>query len=321
MDPSPTPPHSPEPIDRGWLLTEQRNSRTRDLDSLSVRECVRRINEEDATVAHAVAQAGDAIAGFIEAVLERMHGVPDGQARLIYIGAGTSGRLGVLDASECPPTFRTPAGMVLGVIAGGDAALRASSEGREDERYGAVVDLERLHLTRRDSVLGIAAGGTTPYVFGGLEFARREGSLTGLLTCAAVPTPEFVEHHIVLATGPEAVTGSTRMKAGTATKMTLNTISTTIMIRRGKVYENLMVDLRATNEKLRDRAARIISTLTGLPRVDSLALLSRAGGSVKHAVVAHTYRCEMPEAERRLIEAGGDLRAALGDGHAGGSRP
>ncbi len=293
------------------MLTEQRNPRTTDLDQLGVRACVQRLNEEDATVAAAVGAVGDAIAGFIDGVLERMRGLPDGQSRLVYIGAGTSGRLGVLDASECPPTFRTPAGMVIGVIAGGDSSLRVSSEGREDERYGAVGDLERLHLTKRDSVLGIAAGGTTPYVLGALEFAEREGALTGLLTCAPVPTPAFVKHHIVVKTGPEPVTGSTRMKAGTATKMVLNTISTTIMVQRGKVYENLMVDLRATNEKLRDRAARIISTLTGLKREESLALLGRSGGSVKHAVIAQRLGCEMAVAERLLVEAGGSLRRAL----------
>lgn len=298
-------------MDRGWVLTEQRNPRTSDLDQLGVRECVRRLNEEDATVSAAVSAAGDAVAGFIDGVLERMRGVADGQARLVYVGAGTSGRLGVLDASECPPTFRTPAGMVVGVIAGGDSSLRQSSEGREDERYGAVEDLERLHLTKRDSVLGIAAGGTTPYVFGALEYAEREGALTGLLTCAPVPTPAFVAHHIVVKTGPEPVTGSTRMKAGTATKLVLNTISTTIMVQRGKVYENLMVDLRATNEKLRDRAARIISTLTGLGRDESLALLGRSGGSVKHAVVAQRLGCEMTVADRLLAEAGGSLRRAL----------
>lgn len=306
--------HAPavSPPDRGHLLTEQRNARTMDLDRLSVRECVRRINEEDAAVAVEVGRAGDDIAGFVEAVVERMRGVPEGQARLIYVGAGTSGRLGVLDASECPPTFRTPPQMVVGLIAGGDESLRQSSEGREDERFGAVADLERLHLTRRDSVLGIAAGGTTPYALGALEHAHRNGALTALLTCAVVPKPAYVDHMITVLTGPEAVTGSTRMKAGTATKLVLNTISTTIMVQRAKVFENLMVDLRATNDKLRDRAARVIATLTGTDRAQAFELLARAGGSVKHAVVMHRGHCDRAEADRRLAAAQGNLRAALG---------
>lgn len=282
-----------------------------DLDRLSVRECVARLNEQDAQVAKAVADAADAISAFIEAVEARMHGHAEGSARLVYIGAGTSGRLGVLDASECPPTFRSPPGMIVGLIAGGDSALRVSSEGKEDERFGAVEELERLRLTPFDTVLGIAAGGTTPYVLGALEHAHRAGCLTGLLSCAPGTPPAFVTHHLLVVTGPEAVTGSTRLKAGTATKLVLNTISTTLMVRRGKVYENLMVDLRASNNKLRDRAARIITELCGVERERALALLDAAGGSVKHAIVMHRRHCSRDEADRLIREGGGRLRAAL----------
>lgn len=280
-----------------------------ELDRLSVAECVELINREDASVPGAVARASAQIVSFIEAVLLRMRAGAGG--RLVYFGAGTSGRLGVLDASECPPTFRTPPGLIVGVIAGGDAALRVSSEGKEDERDGAREEIERLRIGSSDSVLGIASGGTTPYVLGALERCASRGSLTGLLTCADVPTPGFVAHHIKVLTGPEVVTGSTRMKAGTATKLVLNTITTALMVRSGKVHENLMVDVRATNEKLQDRAARMVATLCGIERGEALVLLERAGGSVKHAAVMHARGCTLAEAEERLTRAGGRLREAL----------
>jgi N-acetylmuramic acid 6-phosphate etherase len=277
------------------------------------------INEEDATIAAAVGRAGDAIAGFIEAVLARMeagdaaglHGGEGPGPRLVYFGAGTSGRLGVLDASECPPTFQTPPGMVVGVIAGGDAALRVSSEGKEDEEEGAREEIDRLGIGPRDSVLGIAAGGTTPYVLGALRRSAARGALTGLLTCARAATPAFVAHHIVVETGAEVVTGSTRMKAGTATKMVLNSISTTLMVRLGKVYENLMVDLRATNDKLRDRAVRIVAMLTGAEREEAIARLEHAGGSCKTAIVMHARRCSKEDAVSALARARGRLREAI----------
>lgn len=301
----------PPPPDRGILLTEQRNPRSMRLDELSVAECVRLINHEDAAVAAAVGRAAPAISEFIEAALERLSG--GAGARLIYLGAGTSGRLGVLDASECPPTFQTPPEMVVGIIAGGDGALRKSSEGAEDDPRGVLVEFERLNVGAQDVVLGIAAGGTTPYVLGGLRLARERGSLTGLLACAPGAPAGAADHMIIVETGPEVVTGSTRMKAGTATKLVLNTISTTVMVRLGKVYENLMVDLRATNAKLRDRAARIVSSLTGISRNDSFALLEQAGGSVKHAVVMHRMGCSRDDAEARLSRADGRLRAALNE--------
>lgn len=304
------------PPDRSHVATEHRNTRSMSLHLCGIAECVRLINEEDRHVSVAVGRASSSITAFIEAAAP---GFLAG-GRLIYLGAGTSGRLGVLDASECPPTFCVPPGRVIGIIAGGDSALRRSSEGKEDDPRGAITELHALALTSNDSVLGIAAGGTTPYVLGGLEwvaYRRREsrghspsvgvGPIVGLLTCAPMNRPEFVDHHIVLDTGTEVVTGSTRMKAGSATKMALNIISTTLMVQYGKVYQNLMVDVRATNDKLRDRAARIITTLTGLPRHEAFTLLDRANGYVKVAVVMHERRVEVHEAQRLLDEAGGRL--------------
>jgi N-acetylmuramic acid 6-phosphate etherase len=300
----------PTPPDRAHILTEQRNPRTMRLHELSVRECVDVICEEDAAVFEAMRAARPALAAFIEAAEAGF--IAGG--RLVYVGAGTSGRLGVLDASECPPTFCTPPERVIGVIAGGDGALRRSSEGKEDDPGGARSELVALNLTSRDSVLGIAAGGTTRYVLGALEIAREcaPGCARGLLCCSPIAKPAGADHLILIETGPEALTGSTRMKAGTATKLALNTISTTLMIRAGKVYENLMVDMRATNAKLRDRAARIVSTLTGLSRDESFALLDRAGGSVKTAVVMQRRAVDSAAAEKMLAEAGGRLERVLG---------
>lgn len=279
------------------------------LHSLSVRQCVELITTEDHAVVEALQRAAPALTAFIQAAEP---GFASG-GRIVYLGAGTSGRLGVLDASEAPPTFQVPPDRIIGLIAGGESALRKSSEGKEDDPAGARPDLDALRLTARDTVLGIAAGGTTPYVLGGLGYCKslREPPLTGLLVCSPVPKPPGVDHLMVLETGPEVLTGSTRMKAGTATKLALNTISTTLMVRSGRVYENLMVDLMATNNKLRDRAARIISTLTGLERTASLTLLESAGGAVKTAVVMHLRTVPRPKAEALLESAQGRLDAAL----------
>lgn len=300
--------------DRAHMLTEQRNPRTQKLHAMSVIECVRAINEQDAGVAAALRRAGPALAGFI-AALETRFLDERAPGRLIYIGAGTSGRLGVLDASEIPPTFQISPGRVIGIIAGGDRALRKSSEGKEDDPAGAAAALRKIGLNPRDTVLGIAAGGTTPYVQGGLAMAKRiaPGCLTGLLSCSPLAKPAAADHLIVLETGPEVLTGSTRMKAGTATKLALNTITTTLMARSGRVYQNLMVDMRASNAKLRDRAARIISTLTGLERGAALVLLDRANGAVKTAVVMHAMRCDRRRAEKSLAQAGGRLDRVIGE--------
>ncbi len=302
MPPPPSLP--PLPPDRSHVHTEQPNPRAAELHTRSVAELVELFNREDRTVLDALDAARPAIAAFLEAAEP---GFLAG-GRLIYLGAGTSGRLGVLDASECPPTFQTPPERVVGLIAGGDSALRRSSEGREDDPDGACADLDALRLARTDTLVGIAAGGTTPYVLGGLAHARSlaDPPLTALLTCSPV-SPNAAAHLIVLPTGPEVLTGSTRMKAGTATKLALNIISTTLMVRSGRVYRNLMVDLRATNAKLRDRAARVVATLTGLSRAESFDLLDRAGGSVKTAVVMRRRSLERAGAEAALAAAGGRL--------------
>lgn len=296
------------PPDRSWTLTEQRNERTMDLDRQSIEGCVAMLNAEDARIAQAVSNASGAIVAFIEAVLPGFRA----GGSLVYVGAGTSGRLGVLDASECPPTFQSEQGRVVGIIAGGDRALRVSSESLEDDPDGARPELESLGLTNRDAVLGIAAGGTTPYAIGAAAMAGRMGAVSGLLTCSPIQKPAGVGHLIVVETGAEPLTGSTRMLAGTATKLVLNTISTTLMAQTGKVYENLMVDLRATNDKLRDRAARIVSELTGLSRDSAFVALDDAGGSVKAAIVMQRLGTTLDDATALLHRNGDDLRKALG---------
>ena len=297
------------PPDRSHIGTEQRNPLSADLHRLDVGGIVALLNRENRAVLAALDAAEPALTAFITAVEP---GFLVG-GRLIYVGAGTSGRLGVLDASETPPTFQVEHGRIVGLIAGGDAALRLSSEKKEDEIDGARAELDALKLTANDAVLGIAAGGTTPYAVGALTIAKRAGARTGLLTCATVPRPPDADHLIVLATGPEPLTGSTRMKAGTATKLALNTISTALMIRLGKVYGNLMVDVRATNAKLRDRAARIVATLTGLDRAASFAQLDQAGGSVKAAVVMQRLGIDRAAAETHLAVHAGRLDRALGE--------
>lgn len=298
------------PADRSQILTETRNPAAAGLHAKDPLALVQLLVAESQVAVAAVAAAEIAIASFVSAVEP---GFRRG-GRLVYFGAGTSGRLGVLDASECPPTFQVDPGRVVGLIAGGDGALRKSSEGMEDDSAGAIPELARLGLTADDAVLGIAAGGTTPYVRGGLEWAACLASppITGLLSCAPVAAPMGCGHLLICASGPEVVTGSTRLKAGTATKVALNAISTALMVRIGKVYDNLMVDVRATNLKLCDRAARIVSALTGLDRATAFALLERAGGSAKTAVVMHHRGLERSAAEALLVDVGGRLDEVLG---------
>ena len=292
------------------METEARDRAMVGLDRMSMGEVFDAMNRADATVAGAVAAAKAEIVGFIEDALPRFAR----GGRLVYLGAGTSGRLGVLDASECPPTFCVEPGRVVGLIAGGDSALRKSSESKEDDSNSAAEELDALGLTEDDSVLGIAAGGTTPWVRGGVTHAARRAGCVGMLSCSPVEAPEGVEHMIVVRTGAEVLTGSTRMKAGTATKLVLNTISTALMVGSGRVYENLMVDVRATNAKLRDRAARIVVELTGLERARAIELLERCGGEVKTALATELAGVE-PDAARALLAAsGGRLREALAKG-------
>lgn len=296
------------PEDRSAIQTEGRNPRTMHLHTLSVSEIIDVIHREDDQIQTAIQKAKNSISQFIESM------EPDffQGGRLIYIGAGTSGRLGVLDASEAPPTFQLEEGRIIGVIAGGEQSLRYSSEGKEDIYEGAKEELMALKLTKKDAIVGIAAGGTTPYVHGALDLAKNQFQCrTALLTCSSMNHEKYIDHMIFLDTGPEVLTGSTRMKAGTATKQVLNMISTTLMIREGRVYENLMVDLKASNNKLCDRAARIISTLTGLPRKEAFALLNRAEGSVKTALVMEKLNLGLSDAKDVLLKSGSRIEQAF----------
>ncbi len=288
--------------------TEARNAATSDIDRLSPLQIAAVMAAEDAKVAAAVAAEKMAVGRAIDGITERMRA----GGRLIYQGAGTSGRLGVLDASECPPTFSVPPGLVIGVIAGGREALTTAIEGAEDNRAAGALDLAALNLTSLDTVVGIATSGRTPYVLGGIEYARKTGCLTIGIACnEGSLLAHMVDIMIAPVVGPEVITGSTRLKAGTATKLVLNMLSTGTMIRLGKTYGNLMVDLRATNEKLQDRAIRIVMELTGLDRPAASELLTECSGEVKTAIVAHR-RAVHPEEARRLLNAGNQqLRTAL----------
>jgi N-acetylmuramic acid 6-phosphate etherase len=292
-------------------LTERRNPRTRAIDLATPLELVDLINAEDALVVPAVARARGEIARAIELVEAAFRA----GGRLLYVGAGTSGRLGVLDAAECPPTFGTPPEMVVGLIAGGARALVRSVEGAEDDVNAGLAAMTEHRVGPHDVVIGIAASGSTPYVGAALAQAQGLGARTALLACAEPPAllRETCDVCIVVLVGPEAITGSTRMKAGTATKLVLNTITTGAMVRLGKTYGNLMVDLRAWNAKLEDRSRRIVMEVTGRPRDEAGALLARAGGSVKTALVMHAREVELAEAERLLAEHQGRLRPLLGD--------
>jgi N-acetylmuramic acid 6-phosphate etherase len=292
------------------LTTETANPDSADLDRLSSLELVSLINAEDAKIAAAVAEQIAVIAAAVDLIAEKL---ADG-GRLIYLGAGTSGRLGVLDASECPPTFNADAGQVIGLIAGGDGALRVAVEGAEDSSHLAAEDLRKQKLSGKDVVVGIAASGTTPYVLGALDEARSVGAATIGLTCNRdAPIAAHADICIAVVTGPEVLAGSTRMKAGTATKMVLNMLTTAAMVRLGKTYGNLMVDLRASNEKLVGRSLRILQTLSGLTPAEAKTALEASGGELKTAIVSQRLGISAGEARQRLQAAGGRLRIALGE--------
>ena len=292
-------------------LTERRNPRTATIDTASALEIVDLIGAEDATVPAAVALAREDIARAVDLI---EHAFRAG-GRLIYIGAGTSGRLGVLDAAECPPTFGTPPEMVAGVIAGGYPALVKSVEGAEDDVNAAIGEMDSRRVGPDDVVVGIAASGTTPYVRAGLSRAQTLGARSVLVTCAEPPKllRDTCDVVILVLVGPEVVTGSTRMKAGTATKLVLNTLSTAAMIRLGKTFGNLMVDLRAWNDKLIDRSERIVMETTGLVREEARGVIDAADGRVKTAIVMARRRVSRDEAERLLEEHEGRLRPIVGD--------
>jgi N-acetylmuramic acid 6-phosphate etherase len=290
-------------------LTERRNPKTAAIDLASALEIVDLINAEDRTVAEAVHAQREPIA----AALSTAEQVLRAGGRLFYAGAGTSGRLGVLDASEIPPTFGAPPELVQGIIAGGSAALTRSQEGAEDRPEGARDDLDMAGVRAGDFVIGIAASGTTPYVRAALQHAKKLGARTAILACSPPPadTLAAADIAIVVLTGPEVVTGSTRMKAGTATKLVLNTITTGAMIRLGKTYGNLMVDLQASNAKLRDRAERIVSEVCGVDADAARDLLSAADGSVKLAIVMQKLSVDVAGARTALENEGGVIRRVV----------
>ncbi|WP_330255456.1 N-acetylmuramic acid 6-phosphate etherase [Nocardia sp. NBC_00565] len=294
--------------DIGSLTTEAANPRTTALDSMPIEELLRTMNAEDAGVASAVGQAIPDIARAVALIVEaRRRG-----GRLIYIGAGTSGRLGVLDAVECPPTFGTDPGEVLGIIAGGPDAFMRAVEGAEDDPARAAADLSAVGLTADDVVIALAASGRTPYAIGALRHSRSIGAATVAISCnRAAEASAHADVGIEIDTGPEVLTGSTRLKAGTAQKMVCNMLSTAAMVQAGKVYGNLMVDVRPTNAKLVDRARRIIAETTGADSATAAALLEAADGHVKTAIVMRLAGVDAPGARELLRDADGLVRDAL----------
>jgi len=290
------------------LTTEARNPRTREIDLAASRRIVEIMNEEDRLVAEAVHGALDDVARAVDLVTASFKA----GRRLFYIGAGTSGRLGVIDASECPPTFGVEPDMVQGIIAGGRETMFLSREGVEDDAGAGSVDIDTSGVRKGDTVVGIAASRRTPYVLGALERARSIGASTVFVRCNDGDAPE-VDVVITVVPGPEAVTGSTRLKAGTAQKMVLNMISTASMIRIGKVYENLMVDLRPNSRKLVERGKGIVMALCGVEYDEASAVYDASGRNVKTAVVMKRLGIDRTEAEKRLSEADGFLARALGE--------
>lgn len=295
-------------LERGHLLTEQVNPNSQGLDQMTSLELVDLFNREDAHVLAAIAAARTELAQAIDrtAAALRQGG------RLFYIGAGTSGRLGVLDAAECPPTFCTPPELVQGIIAGGAGALVRSSEELEDQAEDGAEAIAHRHITELDVVVGITAGGTTPYVHGALQAARQRGATTIFIAC--VPADQVsaqADIDIRLLVGPEILAGSTRLKAGTVTKLVLNTLSTGVMVQLGKVYGNRMVDVSVTNKKLHDRALRILQDLTDLSREEAGYLLEQSGRSVKLALLMHWTGLNRQESDRLLAQHQGQLRQAV----------
>ncbi|KFX19272.1 N-acetylmuramic acid 6-phosphate etherase [Pectobacterium betavasculorum] len=297
-----------ENLNLGKLVSETRNPATMTLDQFSTLEMMRVFNQEDRKVPEAIAQVLPAIA---EAVDLATVSLQEG-GRLIYLGAGTSGRLGVLDASECPPTFGVPHGLVIGLIAGGPGALLKAVEGAEDDPALGAADLEALSLTAVDMVIGLAASGRTPYVIGALRYARDVGCRTAAISCNPhSPIAQEAQVAISPVVGPEALTGSTRLKSGTAQKLVLNMISTGVMVKLGKVYQNLMVDVKATNVKLLDRACRIVVEATGAELDKARQALAQSDNDVKPAILMLLANIDVETARERLKKHNGYLREAL----------
>jgi len=284
------------------LGTEQVNPDTIDIDQLQPLEIVKKINAEDKKVALVVEKALPEIAKAAEIFAETLRS----GGRVFYMGAGTSGRLGVLDAAECPPTFGTDPQQIIGVISGGYETLVLSREGVEDDAEAAISDLKRHHFTKNDFLIGLAASTRTPYTLAGLEYAHSLEARTAFIICnRATDVPSWINVAMPLPVGPEVITGSTRMKSATAQKMALNMISTTAMVLLGKTYGNLMVDLQARSEKLAARSRKILIDLFGISLQEANDLLDRSGGSVKTAIVMHKFKCDKEQAKKILEEAGG----------------
>ena len=292
------------------LVSEGRNPNSLGLDLLGARDILEKINAEDRGVADAVQREIPAITAAVERIVEAFNA----GGRLIYIGAGTSGRLGVLDASECPPTFSVPPGMVVGLIAGGNVALTTAVEGAEDDPALGAADLQAIALEARDVVVGIAVSGRTPYVIGALEYARGLGATTVALSCnPAAAIAEIADIAIAPVVGPEILTGSTRMKSGTAQKLVLNMLSTASMVRIGKVYQNLMVDVTVSNGKLYARAVRIVMDAAGVSAEDAAALLDRTRNDVKLAILIAMTGMELEEGRALIQRSRGFLREAINE--------
>lgn len=292
------------------LPTEQRNPNTADIDRVSTLEIVRRINDEDKKVAYAVERELEPIAKAVDAIQDALRS----GGRLIYCGCGTSGRLGVLDAAECPPTYSADPGMVMGVMAGGERAMFKAVEGAEDNAEAGREDMKQINLSAKDVLVGIAASGRTPYVLGAMAYANEIGAKTVALTCNKASEMNAVaDIPIGVETGPEVITGSTRMKCGTAQKMVLNMLSTGAMIRLGKVYGNLMVDVMPTNEKLVRRAISIVATAAGVDEEEARRTLEACGFSVKTAIVMLVRGESAEAAKERLNATGGVIAKALGE--------
>lgn len=293
------------------LETEQRNPESKYLDEMPVYEVLQKMNEEDQYVTEAVRKVLPAITPLVEAVTKTLRT----QGRLIYVGAGTSGRLGLLDAVECRPTFGVPSSTVIGQMAGGEAAFTEAKEGAEDSREAGELDLINLSLTANDAVVGLAASGRTPYVVGALQYARSRGAVTGSVACnRSAVISAHADHPIEVNTGAEVLTGSTRLKAGTAQKLVLNMISTASMVGTGKVYENLMVDVRPTNEKLYKRSHRIIIEATGADEETAVAAFEEAGQHVKTAIVMILADVSEKDARQMLVQSDGFIKKAVRGG-------
>jgi N-acetylmuramic acid 6-phosphate etherase len=303
-------PHGTQETQIDELITEGTDPRFAMIDQLPIRDLVDLMNDADATVPHAVGRARPAIAAAIEATAERMKA----GGRLIYVGAGTPGRIGVLDASECPPTFSTPPDQVFAIIAGGATAIVSPTEGAEDDAVAGAEAMDAAGIGALDTVIGIASSGRTPYVVAAVTRARELGALTVGLSCnPGTALSASAEHPIEVPVGPEVISGSTRLKAGTAQKLVLNMFSTIVMVQLGKTYGNLMVDVKASNSKLRKRAVRIVRTVTEAPDAEAIAALEASDYNVKQAILMIRLGIDAANAAVRLAEADGRLRVALGE--------